>query len=782
MKLPGDDIVVVHRSDGSGTTYIWTDYLSKVSPEWKTEGGQGNLGELAGGLGRQGQRRRVRRWSSRRRARIGYVELIYAIQNNMPYGKVKNSSGAFVKADLAGVSAAAAAAAKFMPDDFRVSITNPEGKAAYPISSFTWLLIPGEVQRCRPSATREGLPEVDDDRRAAILRRPGLREAAQGSRRQGNESDRADSVNVCNRGSANRTKWPPHRTRQRPRSLTATPRSLLRRLDAAADEIAHLITLIAAATLLLITVLLVYQLWVHSAESRAKFGWSFFVTQTWDPVSGDFGALPFIYGTLVTSALALFIAVPLGVGAAIFLAELAPPKLSSSLTFVIDLLAAVPSVIYGLLGVFLLVPIMRTTIQPALKKTLGISAAVSGAGVRHRLSDGGHRAGHHDRAVYHLGVARSAAGGARAISARRRWRWARRKWEATWKVVVPAARTGIFGSVFLALARALGETMAVTMVIGNNPKIAASLFSPGYSIAAVLANEFSEATGNLYLSALIELGLVLFLLTFVLNGLARLLILVTTARGSGVLPDMSVRLVWRKSLNVVMLSLTGLCALSPFRPCFLFSAIWSGTAAKICHWSFFTQLPAPVGEAGGGMANAIVGSLKLLLLAALIGVPIGLAGRRVPGGIWRADRAVPGALYGGPAERRAVDRHRHFRLRPGGDADASLFDSGRRIRAGHHDDSHGAAQHGEFLARCAALAARGRHGAGREQMANDRDRRAAGRLARHSDRRSAGAGARGGRNGAAAVHRVRQPLLEPRLEAADVLAAGYDLHLCDGSV
>jgi phosphate transport system permease protein len=110
------------------------------------------------------------------------------------------------------------------------------------------------------------------------------------------------------------------------------------------------------------------------------------------------------------------------------------------------------------------------------------------------------------------------------------------KWESTWKVVVPGARIGIFGSVFLALARALGETMAVTMVVGNNPRISASLFSPGYSIAAVLANEFSEATGNLYLSALIELGLVLFLLTFILNGLARLLIVVTTARGSGVLP------------------------------------------------------------------------------------------------------------------------------------------------------------------------------------------------------------------------------------------------------
>src|SRR6267154_1237697 len=280
-----------------------------------------------------------------------------------------------------------------------------------------------------------------------------------------------------------------------PADLAWSLRALLRRLRGA-DEIAHLITLIAAATLLLITALLVYQLWVLSAEARTKFGWNFFVTRTWDPVAGQFGALPFIYGTLVTSAVALVLAVPLGVGGAIFLAELAPPKLSSSLTFVSDLLAAVPSVIYGLLGVFLLVPIMRTTIQPALKKSLGFLPLFKGP-------------------TYGIGFL--TAGIVLAI------------------MVVPFVLS-VSREVLLAVARALGETMAVTMVIGNNPKISASLFSPGYSIAAVLANEFSEATGNLYLSALIELGLVLFLLTFVLNGLARLLIVVTTARGSGVLP------------------------------------------------------------------------------------------------------------------------------------------------------------------------------------------------------------------------------------------------------
>ncbi len=319
-----------------------------------------------------------------------------------------------------------------------------------------------------------------------------------------------------------------------PTDFSGNPRSLARRWSGA-DDVAHLITLLAAAALLVITALLVYQLWALSAEARAKFGWTFFVSKTWDPVAGDFGALPFIYGTVVTSVIALLIAVPLGVGAAIFLAELAPPKLSSSLTFVSDLLAAVPSVIYGLLGVFLLVPVMRKTVEPGLKAIFGFLPFFQGPAYGVGFLTAGIVLAimvvpfvlSVSREVL-LAVPRDQREAALALGAT--------KWESTWKVVVPAARIGIFGSVFLALARALGETMAVTMVIGNNPRVAASLFTPGYSIAAVLANEFSEATGNLYLSALIELGLVLFLLTFVLNGLARLLIVVTTKRGSGVLP------------------------------------------------------------------------------------------------------------------------------------------------------------------------------------------------------------------------------------------------------
>ena len=251
----------------------------------------------------------------------------------------------------------------------------------------------------------------------------------------------------------------------------------------------------------------------------------------WDPVSDDFGAAPFIYGTLVTAVVSLAIAVPLGLAAAIFLAELAPRRLSDSIAFLIDLLAAVPSVIYGLLGIFVVVPLMRTTIGPALKSTLGFLPLFKGPNYGVGFLTAGIVLAimvvpfiiSVSREVL-LTVPREQREAALALGATR--------WEATWKVVVPWARTGIMGSVFLALARALGETMAVTMVIGNDPKIAASLFAPGYTIAAVIANEFTEATGNLYLSALIELGLVLFLMTFILNGLARLLI-VATERGGG---------------------------------------------------------------------------------------------------------------------------------------------------------------------------------------------------------------------------------------------------------
>jgi phosphate transport system permease protein len=318
-------------------------------------------------------------------------------------------------------------------------------------------------------------------------------------------------------------------------TATAVPssggtRRFLKRLQDG-DEIAHLLTLIFAASVLVIAVVLVIELWIHSSLSRQKFGFNFFFTSTWDPVSGHFGALPYIYGTIVTSIVALVISVPLGVGAAIFLAELAPARLSNMLTFLVELLAAVPSVIYGVLALFTLVPLLRNYIEPALKGTLGFLPIFSGptygvgflaAGLILAIMTFPFIISISREAL--LEVPREQREAALALGAT--------KWESTWQVVVPYAKLGIMGSIFLALARALGETMAVTMVIGNDPRVKASLFAPGYTIAAVIANEFTEATDDLHLSSLIELGLVLFLITMIINAGARLLIIATTKKGS----------------------------------------------------------------------------------------------------------------------------------------------------------------------------------------------------------------------------------------------------------
>uniref|UniRef100_E6QMM5 Phosphate transport system permease protein pstC n=1 Tax=mine drainage metagenome TaxID=410659 RepID=E6QMM5_9ZZZZ len=299
--------------------------------------------------------------------------------------------------------------------------------------------------------------------------------------------------------------------------------SLLARLRKG-DEIAYLVTLASALSIILITGLLVQHLWVDSALARHAFGWRFLYTSAWDPVQNQFGALPFIYGTVLTSVLALLISVPIGIGAAIFLAELAPRKLSNVLTFMIELLAAVPSVIFGLLGIFVLLPILENYVVPVIQKFFGFLPLFAGAfhGVSYlsasvvlsimivpfivSIS----------REVL-LAVPQSQREAMMALGAT--------KWDVTWRAVVPYAIRGIFGSIFLALARALGETMAVTMVIGNVPAISKSLLAPGYTIAAVIANEFTEATGDLYIHALIELALVLFAVTMIINALARILML-----------------------------------------------------------------------------------------------------------------------------------------------------------------------------------------------------------------------------------------------------------------
>lgn len=267
------------------------------------------------------------------------------------------------------------------------------------------------------------------------------------------------------------------------------------------------VTLVFSLSILALTAWIGWELFKNSELSIRKFGWSFLWGEVWDPVQEQFGALPFIYGTLVSSAIALAIAVPLGLGVAIFLYELAPPWIADIIGFMTELLAAIPSVIYGLIGIFVLVPLMRKAGSPygVGMLTAGVVLAVMILPFIATIS----------REIFKT-VPQTLKESAMSLGATR--------WEVLWIVTLPFSFSGVLGSIFLALGRALGETMAVTMVIGNRPEIDFSIFEPGYTMAAVLANEFTEATSDFYVQTLIQIGLVLFAITIVVNGIARLLI------------------------------------------------------------------------------------------------------------------------------------------------------------------------------------------------------------------------------------------------------------------
>ncbi len=262
--------------------------------------------------------------------------------------------------------------------------------------------------------------------------------------------------------------------------------------------------------------------WVALPSLRA-FGWRFLVTSRWDPVAEVFGAVPFVYGTLMSSLLALLIAVPLSIGGAIYLAELAPLWVRTPVAFLIELLAAVPSVVYGLWGIFVLAPWLRRWVQPALGTSLGFLPLFQGPPYGVGMLAAGLILSimiiPYITAVSRevlLAVPNSQREAALGLGATR--------WETTRLAVLRYGRSGLIGAVLLGLGRALGETMAVTMIIGNRPEVSASLFAPGYTMASVIANEFAEATSDLYVAALVEIALLLIVVTVIVNALARVLV------------------------------------------------------------------------------------------------------------------------------------------------------------------------------------------------------------------------------------------------------------------
>ena len=276
---------------------------------------------------------------------------------------------------------------------------------------------------------------------------------------------------------------------------------------------------------------LVYELWIGSRLAIDRFGLEFVTSSRWDPVAEEFGALALIFGTLASSALALVIAVPLSLGVAIYLSEFAPRAVRQPVAFLIGLLAAIPSVVYGLWGIFVLIPVLRTTVFPFLRDTLGFLPLFHGPIYGPSMLSAGIIL-----AImvmpYIMAVAREVLLAVPDTQREAALALGATRWEAVITAVLPYARSGIIGAIILGLGRALGETMAVTMLIGNRHEVAASLFAPGYTMAAAIANEFSEAVGDMHLSALAYVAFLLFIVTVLVNAGARLLIW-RVARGSG---------------------------------------------------------------------------------------------------------------------------------------------------------------------------------------------------------------------------------------------------------
>lgn len=309
---------------------------------------------------------------------------------------------------------------------------------------------------------------------------------------------------------------------------TLDPGKEIKSKKKAGDIIFENITLLFALVLVGLVAYIAIEMFLDSSESRSKFGLGFIFSQNWDPVKEEFGALPFIFGTIVSSLLALLISLPVSIGVAVFLSEIIHKSLRTSISFLIEILAAIPSIIYGFWGIFVFAPFMRNTVQPFLSTYFGFLPFFKG-----QLYGTGLLTASIILAIMITPIISSITRDVlKAIPVSQReaaYALGATKWEAI-KMALLNARSGILGGSVLGLGRAIGETMAVTMVIGNKAQIKESLFEPAYSMASVIANEFAEASGSLHISSLIEIGLILFGVTFIINSLARILIYSVTRK------------------------------------------------------------------------------------------------------------------------------------------------------------------------------------------------------------------------------------------------------------
>jgi phosphate transport system permease protein len=441
-----------------------------------------------------------------------------------------------------------------------------------------------------------------------------------------------------------------------PRSGAGSVRSPAKGATDLGDQVFHNLCRTVGLVVILIFILILGVLFWQGLPAIRAHGFSFLIGNRWAPTSGLFGALPFVFGTLATSAIAILIAVPLGVGTAAFLSEIAPAWLRKTGAFLVEMLAAVPSVVYGMWGLFVLAPLVKewfdrlgappTTGTGILTASLILSVMIVPyiAAVSFDVCQA---------------VPRSQREGSLALGATR--------WQTIWSVVLPYARSGILGACFLALGRALGETMAVTLLIGGREQIQWSLFAQGDSIASRLATELNQASPGLWRSTLIELALVLVVVTIVVNALARLLILRARAGKSGSrwpgwlfgkspvrpapLPPSSPvtekpTSIRPQRVNTLMTGVLGGTLAITLGPLFLILGYLVFQGVGSLNWDFFTNLPKPAGEPGSGLAHALVGSAILVSLATVGAVPLGILAA-IYLAEYRASRMTPAVRFVG---------------------------------------------------------------------------------------------------------------------------------------
>jgi phosphate transport system substrate-binding protein len=577
LFLPAQNIIVAHRSDGSGTTFVWTDYLSKVSNEWKAQVGKGKSVQWPTGIGAPGNEGVASTIKSTPYA-IGYIELSYALTTRMPYAYLENQEGNFIEPSIDSVGAAVATTAKLLPrgDESweQVSTTDAPGKDSYPISSFSYILLYKEL------STNPRIDSMDKARAlvdfvswvitggqqfaedlgyialpndVVILNQDTLSSLTykgQPVLTTESETDPASPeiqvpfvaaaiilpivaavgiiyVRKKNRGSLSKevtkigAKKESVHDRLSPFLLKSTPTG---------DKIFRFIVIGAASYTLLLLGLVAISIFSGSAEVFYSEGVIGFITGTdWNAVEGreSYGALPYVVGTLISSGIAMTIGVPISLGIAIFIVEIAPHRMSIPLSFVIELLAAVPSIIYGLWALFVFRFWIRDFIEVPLNQAFGETIPIF-AGTPFGLD------------VFTAGIvlaimiiptvssiSREVIRAVPNIQREAAYSLGATRLEMIKTAIFPYAKSGLFGAAILGLGRAVGETILVTMIIGNAIGASAipnSLFSPSQTLASLIANEFNEAVTSLHVSALIGLGVVLFLLTIGINIGARLLV------------------------------------------------------------------------------------------------------------------------------------------------------------------------------------------------------------------------------------------------------------------